>query len=140
MGLIIIFCSFTAVPPTGQTPLWKDRHIPNNRRNTGKPKGGQRGHERHVLEKPEPEETDEEVDHPVGDGEACPACGCDDFFFASEYEEKYEIDIEVKVIKRLHKFWLYQCRGCGQIVRTGIVPSLRGGCQYGAPSRRCSSR
>lgn len=118
--------------PTGQTPPWKDRHIPNSRRNTGKPKGGQRGHERHVLEKPEPEEADEEVDHPVGDGEACPACGCDDFFFTGEYEEKYEIDIEVKAIKRLHKFWLYQCRNCGQIVRTGTAPSLRAGCQYGA--------
>lgn len=118
--------------PTGQTPPWKDKHIPNSRRNTGRPKGGQPGHERHILEKPEPEEVDEEVSHPVGDGEVCPACGCDDFSFTGEYEEKYEIDIEVKVIKRLHKFWLYQCGNCGQIVRTGIDPSLRAGCQYGA--------
>lgn len=118
--------------PTGQTPAWKDKHIPNSRRNTGRPKGGQPGHERHILEKPEPEEVDGEVSHPVGDGEVCPACGCDDFSFTGEYEEKYEIDIEVKVIKRLHKFWLYQCGNCGQIVRTGIDPSLRAGCQYGA--------
>lgn len=118
--------------PTGQTLPWKDKHIPNSRRNTGRPKGGQLGHERHILEKPEPEEVDEEVSHPVGDGEVCPACGCDDFSFTGEYEEKYEIDIEVKVIKRLHKFWLYQCGNCGQIVRTGIDPSLRAGCQYGA--------
>lgn len=120
--------------PTSQTPPGKDKHIPNSRRNTGKPKGGQRGHGhgRHILEKPEPGEVDEEVGHPVGDGEVCPKCGCGDFSFTGEYEEKYEIDIEVKVIKRLHKFWLYQCRNCGQIVRTGIDPALRAGCQYGA--------
>ena len=55
-----------------------------------------------------------------------------DFIFTGEYEEKYEIDIEIKVIKRLHKFWLYQCKSCGQLVRTGIDPSLRAACQYGA--------
>ena len=118
--------------PTSQTPPWKDRHIPNSRRNTGKPKGGQCGHKRHIPEKPEPEEADEEVSHPVGDGEFCPACGCGDFSYTGEYEEKYEIDIEIKVIKRLHKFWLYRCENCGQTVRTGIAPSLRAGCQYGA--------
>lgn len=118
--------------PTSQTPPQKNKHIPNSRRNTGKPKGGQCGHARHILEKPEPEEVNEEVSHPVGDGKFCPACGCGDFSFTGEYEEKYEIDIEIKVIKRLHKFWLYRCENCGQIVRTGIAPSLRAGCQYGA--------
>lgn len=54
------------------------------------------------------------------------------FRVTGEYEEKYEIDIEIKVIKRLHKFWLYRCENCGQIVRTGIAPSLRSECQYGA--------
>lgn len=117
--------------PTSQTPPGKDKHIPNSRRNTGRPKGGQRGHERHILEKPKPEEADEEVSHPVGEGEECPSCGGDDFIFTGEYEGKYEIDIEVKVIKRLHKYWLYQCRNCGQVVRSGIDPSLRAGCQYG---------
>lgn len=118
--------------PTGLTPPWKNRHVPNSRRNTGKPKGGQPGHERHILKKPEPEEVDEEVGHPLEDGEVCPACGSEDLTFTGEYEEKYEIDIEVKVIKRLHKYWLYQCRDCGQVVRTGIDPSHRAECQYGA--------
>lgn len=80
--------------PTGQTPPWKDKHIPNSRRNTGRPKGGQCGHGRHILEKPEPKEVDEEVSHPVGDGEACPACGCDDFSFTGEgvYRELQQKD------------------------------------------------
>lgn len=32
--------------PTGQTPPGKEKHIPNGRRSTGKPKGGQIGHEK----------------------------------------------------------------------------------------------
>lgn len=118
--------------PTGQTPPWKNKHVPNSRRNTGRPKGGQPGHQRHILEKPAPEEVDEEVEHPLGEGEVCPKCGSEDFIFTGEYEEKYEIDIEVKVIRRLHKFWLYRCGNCGQIVCTGIDPALRAECQYGA--------
>ena len=124
--------------PTSQTPPGKEKHIPNSRRNTGRPKGGQSGHKRHILEKPGPEEVDEEVSHPIGDGEICPACGSDDLIFTGEYEEKYEIDIEVKVVKRRHKFWLYQCKSCGQLVRTGIAPSLRAGCQYGAALKALS--
>lgn len=118
--------------PTSQTPPWKNKHVPNSRGTTGKPKGGQPGHERHILEKPAPEEIDEEVEHPLGDGKVCPTCGSEDFTFTGEYEEKYEIDIEVRVIRRLHKYWLYQCGNCGQIVRTGIDPAHRAECQYGA--------
>lgn len=35
------------------------------------------------------------------------------------------------VIKRLHKYWVYECRNCGERVRTGIDPNLRAECQYG---------
>lgn len=83
------------------------------------------------MEKPEPEEINEEVSHPLGDEAACPTCGCGDLSFTGEYEEKYEIDIEINVKKRLHKFWLYECANCGEIVRSGIDPSLRAECQYG---------
>ena len=43
--------------PTGQTPPGKKKHIPNTRRSTGKAKGGQPGHERHVLETPSEDEV-----------------------------------------------------------------------------------
>lgn len=117
--------------PTGQTPPGKEKHIPNGRRSTGKLKGGQIGHEKHVLEKPPIEEVNDTEDHKLADDEVCPACGSGNFTFTGEYEEKYEYDVKVDVIKRLHKYWLYSCDDCGEIVRTGIAPNLRAECQYG---------
>ena len=35
--------------PTGQTPPNKNKVIPNSRRSSGKPKGGQKGHEKHPF-------------------------------------------------------------------------------------------
>ena len=118
--------------PTGQTPPGKEKLIPNSRRNTGKSKGGQLGDEKHVLEKPTIEEVNDIVDHELGDDQACPSCGSENFTFTGEYEEKYEYDVEVKVVKRQHRYWLYTCDDCGETVRTGIAPHLRAECQYGA--------
>lgn len=117
--------------PTGQTPPDKKRYIPNSRRNTGKRKGGQPGHEKSTLKKPSPDEITDEVEHPVKDEECCPTCGSDDLVYTGEYEERYEIDIEVNVKKMRHKFFLYQCGDCGEIVRTRIDPNLWAECQYG---------
>lgn len=118
--------------PTGLTPPGKKKRIPNSRRNTGKAKGGQPGHERHVLEKPEACDAEEEVDHQIGEGEVCPTCGSENLIYTGQWEEKCEIDIEVSVVKRLHKYWIYRCGDCGTLVRTGIAPGLRAKCQYGA--------
>lgn len=117
--------------PTGQTPPDKEKHIPNSRRGSGKKKGGQPGHKKHTLEKPPIEEVTEEIGHPLEEGQYCPACGSENFIYTGEYEERYEIDVEVIVKKKLHKFWLYQCNDCGEIVRAGIDPNLRAECQYG---------
>lgn len=51
--------------PTGQTPPNKKRYIPNSRRNMGKKKGGQPGHEKSILKKPSPDEITDEAEHPV---------------------------------------------------------------------------
>ena len=118
--------------PTGQTPIGKKKHIPNSRRSSGKPKGGQVGHKKHILENPSPEEITGEVDHEVQRGEVCPKCGSGELVYTGDYEEKYEIDVEVKVNKTLHKYWIYECSGCGELVRTGIAPGHLGSCQYGA--------
>ena len=117
--------------PTSQTPIGKKKHIPNGRRNTGKKKGGQPGHEKHKLERPSAEEVTDEKDHTLNSDDTCPRCGSDDLRFTGEYEEKYEIDIEVKIKKTLHKYWLYECGECGEILRTGIEPWHRAECQYG---------
>lgn len=117
--------------PTGQTPPGKGKHIPNSRRGSGKEKGGQPGHEKHILEKPPKEEITEEVDHTVSDEEVCPSCGGDWLEITEDAEEKCEVDIEIKVKKTLHKYWLYRCKNCGELVRTGIDPRLHAECQYG---------
>lgn len=117
--------------PTSQTPPGKNKHIPNSRRSTGKPKGGQAGHEKHTLKKPDMEEITDEIDHTLDEGEACPACGSDTLVYTGENEEKYEIDIEIRVKKVLHKIWLYRCADCGKIVRSGTDPNLWAECQYG---------
>ena len=40
--------------PTSQTPINKDKVIPNSRRSTGKPKGGQTGHPKASLKRTPP--------------------------------------------------------------------------------------
>lgn len=107
--------------PTGQTPPGKEKHIPNSRRSSGKKKGGQPGHKKHALEKPPAEEVTDEIEHPLEEGQRCPACGSENLIYTGEYEERYEIDIEIIVKKKLHKFWKYQCMDCGETVRAGIV-------------------
>ena len=118
--------------PTGQTPPGKEKRVPNGRQSSGKPKGGQSGHDKHTLEKPPKEEVNDTTDHELDGNEACPTCGSENFTYTGEYEEKYEYDIAIKVIKRLHKYWLYSCDDCGEIIRAGIAPNLRAECQYGA--------
>ena len=118
--------------PTSQTPPGKNKHIPNSRRGQGKKKGGQFGHEKHTLEKPPAEEITDEIDHFLEAGMSCPSCGSENLVFTGEYEEKYEVDVEIVVKKTLHKYWLYQCNDCGEISRTGIDPNHRAECSYGA--------
>ena len=62
--------------PTSQTPIGKKKHIPNGRRNTGKKKGGQPGHEKHKLEKPPAEEITNAKDHTLNEDDTCPPGRC----------------------------------------------------------------
>ena len=117
--------------PTSQTPIGKEKLIPNGRRGSGKKKGGQPGHERHRMEKPSKEEITDEVDHLLKEDAVCPSCGSDEIAYTGEYKERYEVDVAVKVHKTLHKIWLYQCGHCGEIIESSVDPSLRAECQYG---------
>ena len=118
--------------PTSQTPIGKKKHIPNTRRSTGKSKGGQPGHVKHILEKLPDDEITDTVIHCVEEDDCCPNCGCDKLIPTGEYENKDEIDIEVIVKKTRHKYAIHRCECCGQRVRTGIQPNHRAECQYGA--------
>lgn len=117
--------------PTSQTPVGKEKHIPNSRRGSGKKKGGQPGHKRHLMDKPSQEEITDEVVHPLEDGEACPSCGSENLTYTGQTEEKYVVDVEIKVHKTRHIIQLYQCNDCGEIVRSTMDPSLHAECQYG---------
>lgn len=73
--------------PTSQTPRGKKKRIPNTRTPSEKPKGGQEGHEQHVLETPSEEEINDEVYHSLGDADECPVCGSNDLIYSGEYRE-----------------------------------------------------
>ena len=113
--------------PTSKTPIDKNKHIPNSREKTDLKKGGQPGHKQHTLSSvPEDEVTDIQI-HPL---EACPYCG-------GELEEvgcdnKDELDYEVKVIKKRHKYPRYKCKNCGKESRARVENRLKEKCQYGS--------
>ena len=117
--------------PTSQTPPGKNKRIPNTRTSSGKPKGGQEGHEQRVLEAPSEEEVNEEVFHSLGDADECPVCGSTDLIYSGEYEDHFEYDVVVKVIKRRHRYYLYLCQLCGAMVKSAEGPDFRSQCQYG---------
>ena len=49
--------------PTSQTPINKKKVIPNTREKSNKPKGGQKGHPKHKLEKFKDNEITERCEH-----------------------------------------------------------------------------
>ena len=114
--------------PTSKTPIDKNKVIPNSREKSGKKKGGQPGHEQHTLS-PIPEcELNDDEDHEMN---ACPHCGSDDIEDIG-YDEKDELDCEVRVIKKRHRFHKYRCRKCGKEFRASVPNGLKEKCQYGS--------
>lgn len=118
--------------PTSQTPINKNKVIPNSRRSCGKPKGGQVGHEKSALEAPDESEVTDIIEHPLQDDECCPKCGAVDCAPTSEPEIKYECDIRIKVVKVKHIFYYYECNDCGTVFRSRIPPNLKEKVQYGS--------
>ena len=118
--------------PTSQTPISKNKPIPNSRRNTGRPKGGQAGHEKSSLKEPEESDVTDTVGHPLQDDECCPKCGLVDCTPTGESEIKYEYDVRIKVVKIKHEFFYYMCNNCGTVFRSQIPPALKEKVQYGS--------
>ena len=121
--------------PTSQTPIGKRKIIPNSRICTGRKKGGQPGHERHVLEAPSDDEIDVVTAHELGAEDSCPKCFGQDYSFTGAREAKYEIDIRVNVVKTRHEYYVYECQDCGGYFRAVIAPNLRAQCQYGSTTQ-----
>ena len=118
--------------PTSQTPINKNKVIPNSRRSSGKPKGGQAGHVKSTLEAPDESEVTDVIGHPLRDNECCPKCDSIDCTPTDEYEVKYEYDVRIKVVKLKHVFYYYECNDCGTVFRSQIPPNLKEEVQYGS--------
>lgn len=115
--------------PTSQTPINKEKVIPNTREKSDKAKGGQIGHKKHKLEKFKDEEVNEEIEHSM---EKCPCCNSHAIKKTGEIKEKDELDYKIVVIKRRHKFVEYECKECGKKFHEEIPNNLKEENQYGA--------
>ena len=119
--------------PTSQTPIGKQKRIPNTREKSGKPKGGQAGHEKHVLAEPEESEITDIVTHEHDiENYCCPTCGAECYTCTGETETKYEYEIVIDVKKIKHIFYYYRCLECGEEFRSPYPNGLRGNVQYGS--------
>ena len=114
--------------PTSKTPLNKNKVIPNSREKSGKKKGGQPGHKRHILSSIPEDEINAKEDHCVN---VCTCCGSDKIEEIG-HDEKDELDYEVRVIKKRHHFHRYHCIECGKEFRAPVPNSLKENCQYGS--------
>ena len=114
--------------PTAQTPINKKKVIPTTREKTELPKGGQKGHPKHKLEKFKEEEITENCEHRV---EQCPCCNSHAIKETGEVKEKDELDYKIVVVKRRHKFIEYKCEECGKKFHEEIPNNLKEENQYG---------
>lgn len=113
---------------TAKTPLFKDKIRPNSRKNTGNPRGGVRGHRKTKLAPFIEEEITDTSFHPYE--ESCPHCDSELEYTGNDIT-KDETDIEVRTIKRRHRFGIYRCLCCGKEVHMPIPNNLKENNQYG---------
>ena len=114
--------------PTSKTPVNKKKVIPNSRNKSGKKRGGQKGHTKHILSPLMDSEINDFENHPL---ESCPKCSRDNLVFIDK-KYKDEIDYEVRIIKKRHRFFIYRCQDCGKIVHSPIPLHLKEPIQYGS--------
>ncbi|MFA9379059.1 MAG: hypothetical protein ACERKZ_20290 [Lachnotalea sp.] len=113
--------------PTSKTPLSKKKVIPNSREKSGKHIGGQPGHQKKKLETfTEEEITDTQIHKPS----ICPYCD-GNLEETQEYIDKDELDYEVVVRKKRHRFSVCKCTNCGRKSHQNIPLKLKEDNQYG---------
>lgn len=118
--------------PTAATPINKKKTIPNTRRGSGRPRGGQPGHERHTLSGFARDEVTDTTEHELDlSAEHCDLCH-GTLFDTGEIEYKDEFDVKVTVVKRRHNYHIYECADCGARVRCQIDTNLKEPNQYGS--------
>ena len=114
--------------PTSQTPISQKKVIPNTREKTDKKRGGQKGHEKHKLEKFKDEEVTEIIEHKM---EKCPCCKSHKIKETGEIKEKDELDYKIVVEKKRYIYAEYECEECGKKFHEKIPNNLKEENQYG---------
>ncbi len=114
--------------PTSQTPINKNKLIPNSRKNTGGKIGGRLNHPKYKLEKFDDKEINENEDITLDE---CPECGSKELIELNSEITKDEFDYQVKIIKKRNHFKEYKCPNCNKIVRKNIPSNLKEDNQYG---------
>lgn len=112
--------------PTSQTPLNKNKVIPNSREKTDRSKGAQPKHEKHSLDSFAQSEITDTVTHTL---DVCPDCGGEPIEAGERHKD--EADYEVRLIKRRHIFKEYSCSKCGKSIHAPIPKNLKETNQYG---------
>lgn len=112
---------------SSKNPVYQSK-ICNSRKPTDKPKGGQQGHAKHTLERFKDEEVTEIMPHVKIACSNCLSMELDE----TNVKQRDELDYEVRVIRRRHKFYEYVCKECGSIVKSEIPAHLHGENNYGA--------
>lgn len=113
--------------PSSKNPIYQSK-ICNSRKPTDRPKGGQKGHTKHKLEKFADEEVTEIYPHVKV---ACPYCQCMNIE-ETGVKERDEFDYEIRLIKRRHKFYKYKCTDCGCTFKSEMPAHLHAENNYGA--------
>ncbi|MEI3612781.1 hypothetical protein [Pseudogracilibacillus sp. SO30301A] len=113
--------------PTSQTPIQKKKHVPNSLTQSKKKKGGQPGHKKHTLKKFDEQEINAYEEHKVVE---CPHCQGTVEKIA-DGKTKDEFDYEVVLVKKRHRFPVYQCTNCHKKTHTPTPVRLKEENQYG---------
>lgn len=119
----------TAGIPTSQTPINKNKIIPNTREKSTKERGGQKGHEKHKLERFNDDEINEREEITLNE---CPHCHSKNLKELDTSVNKDELDYEVRIIKKRISYKEYECEDCHKIVREKIPNNLKEDNQYGS--------
>ena len=114
--------------PTSQTPINKNKVIPNSRKNTGGKIGGKLEHPKHYLKRFDDKEINDNEDVILKE---CPHCHSKDLVELNSEVTKDELDYQIKIIKKRYHFKEYLCSECNKTVRKEIPVNLKEENQYG---------
>lgn len=113
--------------PTSKTAIGQEKRIPNTRKETNKPKGGQSGHKKSKLERFNDNEITDTYIHEINNT----TCSCGGQLLEIGKREKDEFEIDIRLKKIRHEFMEYECLCCHKKINVPIPQKLKEDNQYG---------